>query len=144
MRSTLDKNHTYQVAMALPDSQNCRKCGSLDFGCWTSSTSGSIHYYCRNCRRRRAEEYTARKRLNGGKHTAVEWRNKLSQYTSCSGCNREWAKVPPRPDKRYKFVWTKDHIVPLSLGGLDDINNIQPLCYQCNSAKCNGRILRVK
>jgi 5-methylcytosine-specific restriction endonuclease McrA len=39
------------------------------------------------------------------------------------------------PDKRYKNVWTKDHIIPLNRGGTDAIENIQPLCYQCNFGK---------
>ena len=120
----------------------CKKCNSTDFGIWTSATTLKRHRYCRNCRRSRAASYAQRKEMNGGSHTMQEWLNELSRHDCCPGCNRAWGQIPPRPDKRYKHVWTKDHIVPVNAGGSDDISNVQPLCYQCNSAKCDGRLTR--
>ncbi|MBC7809298.1 MAG: HNH endonuclease [Akkermansiaceae bacterium] len=104
-----------------------------------SSTSCKKRRYCLPCRRRRANIYTQRLINNGGSHTVGEWRQKLAQYDSCPRCNRLWSEIPPRSDRRYKNVWTKDHIKRVEKGGSDDINNIQPLCYRCNSSKCNGR-----
>ena len=30
---------------------------------------------------------------------------------------------------------SEDHITPLSIGGTNDISNIQPLCRNCNAKK---------
>jgi len=114
---------------------NCKKCGNLNWGTWTSASTGKIHFYCKTCRQSRANNYSIRKNSALGNHSQKEWLAKLKLYNFCPQCMRVWEIIPKRPDKRYKYVWTKDHIVPLGQGGTDDIDNLQPLCYQCNFGK---------
>lgn len=70
--------------------------------------------------RRQAVEH-ARER---GKHTLQEWLALVrfcgSRCVKCGATNRRI---------------TKDHIIPVALGGSDRIDNLQPLCWECNSAK---------
>lgn len=68
----------------------------------------------------------ARRAANGGRHTMAEWKAKKMEYgNSCAVC-----KCVDKP-------LTRDHIIPLSKGGIDNIENIQPLCQSCNSKKSN-------
>ncbi len=56
--------------------------------------------------------------------TASEWNSILLKYNNtCLGCGM----------KSYKL--TIDHVIPVSLGGTNTIDNIQPLCSKCNSKK---------
>lgn len=67
--------------------------------------------------------WRARKKGNGGSHTLTEWRDKCAEFGNrCAYC-RESKKL------------SKDHDVPLSRGGTDDIANIIPACRLCNSKK---------
>ena len=66
----------------------------------------------------------ARKRGNGGTHTLAEWQEKLTLFAGCCiYCGRD-----DRP-------LTRDHKVPLTRGGTDDIANLVPACRSCNSKK---------
>jgi len=61
---------------------------------------------------------------NAGSYTAEEWNDLLARYNyTCLCCGRV-----DRP-------LTADHVIPLSLGGSNSIDNIQPLCQRCNSTK---------
>ena len=58
-----------------------------------------------------------------GQHTEAEWQELCRKYNYlCLACLKN------------KFL-TRDHIVPLSKGGTDFIDNIQPLCMSCNTSK---------
>lgn len=72
------------------------------------------------------------KRSNGGLHTYGEWETLKAQYNwTCPSCDK----------KEPKISLTRDHIIPISRGGSDNIENIQPLCGSCNSRK-NNKIVK--
>lgn len=60
-----------------------------------------------------------------GSHTENEWQDLLAKHDhKCISCgdNKDL---------------TRDHIIPISKGGTNFIENIQPLCRSCNSRKSN-------
>lgn len=72
------------------------------------------------------QKYRALKRGNGGSYTLLEWNALCRKYDfRCLRCGKR------APDIRL----TVDHVIPLELGGTNDIDNLQPLCFECNSGK---------
>lgn len=68
----------------------------------------------------------AKKRGNGGTHTGKEAEDLLiKQKYICVYC----------PQKLKENNRHKDHIIPLALGGTNNIDNIQWLCPKCNLSK---------
>lgn len=64
----------------------------------------------------------------GGKYTAKEWQSLCKSYDyRCLACGEE------KP-------LTVDHVLPISLGGTNTIDNIQPLCRSCNARKHDKHI----
>lgn len=67
--------------------------------------------------------YRSRRKNAPGSFTAEEWALLCELYGyRCLACG-QMVKL------------TVDHIVPLSEGGSNSIDNIQPLCHSCNSSK---------
>ena len=72
-----------------------------------------------------------RLRVESKTHTFGEWELLKKQYNNtCPSCKRS----EPFIGQRTQYL-TEDHIIPLSKGGSDLIENIQPLCSSCNSKK---------
>lgn len=70
--------------------------------------------------------YKVRRKGNGGSHTLGEWETLKARYNwTCPGCGKHEPEIK----------LTEDHIIPISLGGSNNIENIQPLCRSCNSRK---------
>lgn len=61
-----------------------------------------------------------------GHHSEQQWQEVLrNQGWCCYYCECEMTQL----------TWTRDHIVPLSKGGSDDISNIVAACRTCNIRK---------
>ena len=88
---------------------------------WKGGVSKQKGYRTMIGRKRRA-----RKKNALGGHTAGDWETLKAQYNwTCPACG----KIEP------EIKLTEDHVIPLSKGGSDNIENIQPLCVSCNSKK---------
>jgi len=76
--------------------------------------------------RRGSKARRERERAAGKKITAAEWRDLKTRWGHmCLACGKT------EPD----VVLHKDHVIPLSMGGTNDVSNIQPLCGPCNLTK---------
>jgi 5-methylcytosine-specific restriction endonuclease McrA len=66
-----------------------------------------------------------------GSHTEEEWQELKAFYNyKCLCCGKREPEIK----------LTRDHVIPLTQGGSDSIDNIQPLCARCNSKKTNKYI----
>jgi len=62
---------------------------------------------------------------NAGSFTLKEWLDKVKEFDNKCAICKKVVKL------------TVDHIKPVSKGGMNTIDNIQPLCKSCNSKKSN-------
>mgnify|MGYP001570175141 CR=1 FL=1 len=92
---------------------------------WKGGISKDIEHI-RLLRRRGERKRRIKRKANLGAHTLGDWETLKAQYNwTCPACG----KIEPQ------IKLTEDHVIPLSKGGSDNIENIQPLCVSCNSKK---------
>lgn len=100
---------------------------------YAEDTREQMREWRRNWRKKNRARYLLHKyrrrqleRMAEGEYTDSQWRTLLSICNErCLACGST-------------SQLTVDHIVPLSRGGSNEITNIQPLCFRCNSGK-SGR-----
>lgn len=85
--------------------------------------------YSRTHPERNAQNFNnrrARKQQAGGSFTSKEWLELCIRYQyTCLCCKRREPEI----------TLTVDHVIPLSKGGSNSLENIQPLCLECNLRK---------
>jgi len=110
----------------------CRR--TMPNDAFTRRSTGTYFSACKDCNRHVfAQRRRARLKGSEGSYSAQEWSELVGQFSRCPRCLRAWEAIPPPPSGG--TVITVDHIVPISRGGSNSIENIQPLCYSCNSSK---------
>lgn len=88
-----------------------------------------FHEHLMDLAKRGSHKRRARLANSGGSYTRSEWRRLCEYYDHrCVCCNHQFQRL------------TVDHVLPLSKGGTNYINNIQPLCRSCNSRKHDKEI----
>jgi 5-methylcytosine-specific restriction endonuclease McrA len=109
----------------------CRR--RLPVGEFTLRGDGTHFSACKGCNRHVfAQRRRARLAGADGFYTVAEWEGLVALFDHCPRCGRRWSEIECRVRGD---VITADHIIPISKGGSNRIDNIQPLCYSCNSRK---------
>lgn len=84
--------------------------------------------------------YISKKKGAIGNHTLEEWEAKKKEFNYCCAI---CGKKEPFEDQYFRKL-EEDHIVPLSKGGTNYIENIQPACHKCNCLKSDKSITAKK
>jgi cytidyltransferase-like protein len=112
---------------------------------WAENNKEKVSVQQRSWRLRNKDRVGANSRrrrimLNNsmGSHTEEEWLALKDRFGGrCAKCHvSEGMLLKMHGEKDARFVHLhRDHVVPISKGGSDFIENIQPLCVSCNSSK---------
>jgi 5-methylcytosine-specific restriction endonuclease McrA len=110
----------------------CKSCKNLQIKEWALRNPEKTRAQKDRWKRLNYDKYLQSKRddqrrrkyaLKSGKIDVADWQAMLEQFNySCAYCGSS-------------EDITQDHIIPLSKGGANVIENIQPLCRTCNSRK---------
>lgn len=122
----------------LPHTETHRTCylcdRLLENVSFTRRSNGTYFSACKECNLNVfAHRRRARMALADGSFTTAEWRALVARFSHCPECGRAWNDIPV-PNGR-KTAVTRDHVIPISKKGSNDISNLRPLCYSCNSRK---------
>lgn len=101
---------------------------------WQQNNQEKVKEYKRGWKKRNPDVAIVHKHtrraaeLSGGRYTAKEWRELCDFYGNvCLACGTS-------------DNITVDHVKPLSIGGTNTIDNLQPLCGPCNYRKARKEI----
>ncbi len=121
--------------MSIEDKEKCRKRGleRVKNGTFKNQWGGYKGGYERKLWHNR-RRYLLKKGIVG-LHTLEEWQELKKKYDyTCLCCYKQEPEI----------TLSEDHIIPITKGGTDNIENIQPLCRHCNSRKYNKYINYIK
>ena len=94
---------------------------------WQNKNIDKVKFYRRKSQRKRDLNI----KNNIGNHSFEQWQELKKKYAyCCASCGMQEPFI-----KQWFIKLTEDHIIPLSKGGSNNIDNIQPLCIGCNSKK---------
>ncbi len=108
----------------------CQHCGDA-FLFQPDSCPTCAQQHRRRATSKRIREQRASYDLSGSISDANFWQL-LKWYPWCPCCGRRWEQIPESI--------SRDHIIPISRGGVNTSANLQPLCHTCNSWKSDHLI----